>query len=286
MRGVSLTTNGFAPAHEERFSSTLARSSPPLSPAAASALASTTSFAKSPAPSSTPTGAPPPPAPPLAPLLTGTRFGRATVLMGACQGRAGRVKRVYGIPFGYRGPALETTGQAAGGARLQHAKLGRTPRSTASTQGLRDSDARPGGPCIRGATASVSLTAAETTGPAEDDLCPAQLAYTPLQPLSPQRQTTQRGPAQQHSLQWRQPAKQTIDTANHLPAQQRPCGRDNQPGKLHLSKPTLPLCSPLCRYGPNNSAVENIQTSRSSNGVHELFTICGSISEPGCSKFV
>jgi len=123
---------------------------------------------------------------------------------------------------------------------------------------------------------SVSLTAAETTGPAEDDLCPAQLGYTPLRPLYPQRQTTQRGPAQQHLLQWRQPAQQTIDTANHRPAQQRPCGRDNRPGELHLSKSTPPLCSPLCRYGPNNSAVDNIQTSRSSNGVHELFTIFGS----------
>jgi hypothetical protein len=42
-----------------------------------------------------------------------------------------------------------------GGAWLQHAELGRTPRSTATTQGPRDSDARPGGPCIRGATAYV-----------------------------------------------------------------------------------------------------------------------------------
>jgi hypothetical protein len=42
-----------------------------------------------------------------------------------------------------------------GGARLQHAELGRTPRSTATTQGLRDSDACPGGTCIRGATAYV-----------------------------------------------------------------------------------------------------------------------------------
>ena len=92
---------------------------------------------------------------------------------------------------------------------------------------------------------SVSLTAAETTGPAEDDLCPAQLGYTPLRPLYPQRQTTQRGPAQQHLLQWRQPAQQTIDTANHRPAQQRPCGRDNRPGQLHLSKSTPPLCSPF-----------------------------------------
>jgi hypothetical protein len=108
---------------------------------------------------------------------------------------------------------------------------------------------------------SVSLTAAETTGPAEDDLCPAQLRYTPLQPLYPQRQTTQHGPAQQHSLQWRRPAHQTIDTANHLPAQQRPCGRDNRPCKLHLSKSTLPLCSPLCRHGPKNSAVDTGQYS-------------------------
>ena len=65
-----------------------------------------------------------------------------------------------------------------------------------------------------------------------------------------QRQTIQRGPAQQHLLQWRQPAQQTIDTANHRPAQQRPCGRDNRPGELHLSKSTPPLCSPPLSLRP------------------------------------
>jgi hypothetical protein len=166
-----------------------------------------------------------------------------------------------------------------GGACLQHAKRGHTPSGTATTQGTRDSDARPGGPCTRSTTAyvhrsgpttlsvthcsrdnrpdrdhlqaqcftgqpsdtpavetpgqaehacnmpssgtrpearqqpktyatrmhapeapasaapqptstgpaqrrSVSLTAAETTGPAEDDLCPAQLGYTPCGPCT------------------------------------------------------------------------------------------------------
>jgi hypothetical protein len=40
--------------------------------------------------------------------------------------------------------------------------LGHTPRSTATTQGLRDSDALSGGPCIRCATAYVYQAGPET----------------------------------------------------------------------------------------------------------------------------
>jgi hypothetical protein len=167
---------------------------------------------------------------------------------------------------------------------------------------------------------SVSLTAAETIGPAEttyrhsvslvgpatplwwrqparrstpatrrarahapkhgNNPRPTRLGCTPRRPLHPRRHSL-RPPgrpsdAQCHSLRRRQLAQQTIDTANHRPAQQRPCGRDSRPSKLHLSKPTQTLCSPLCRHGPNNTAADNIQTSRSNNGVHGLFTIFGS----------
>jgi hypothetical protein len=158
-------------------------------------------------------------------------------------------------------------------ARLQYAELGHTPGSTATTQDLCDSDARPGGTCTRGATAYVHRAGPETQCHSLQQRQQARRKTT----CALQRQTIQRGPAQQHLLQWRQPAQQTIDTANHRPAQQRPCGRDNRPGELHLSKSTPPLCSPLCRYGPNNSAVDNNQTSRSNNGVHELLTIFGSL---------
>jgi hypothetical protein len=110
---------------------------------------------------------------------------------------------------------------------------------------------------------------------------PTRLGCTPLRPLHPRRHSL-RPPgrpsdAQCHSLQRRQLAQQTIDTANHRPAQQLPCGRDSRPGKLHLSKPTPPLCSPLCRHCLNNTATDNIQTSRSNNGVHGLFTVFGSL---------
>jgi hypothetical protein len=149
-------------------------------------------------------------------------------------------------------PAVETTGQAEHACNTPSSGTRPEARQQPKTYATRmHAPAAPApaapqptstGPAQR---RSVSLTAAETTGPAEDDLCPAQLGYTPLRPLYPQRQTTQRGPAQQHLLQWRQPAQQTIDTANHRPAQQRPCGRDNRPGQLHLSKSTPPLCSPF-----------------------------------------
>jgi hypothetical protein len=69
--------------------------------------------------------------------------------------------------------------------------------------------------------------------------------------------------------------RQTADAANHRPAQQHPCGSDSRPGKLHLSEPTPPLCSPLCRHGSNNTAADNVQTFRSDQWGVQLFTIFG-----------
>jgi hypothetical protein len=173
-----------------------------------------------------------------------------------------------------------------GGARPQYAELGHTPRSTAITQDLRDFDARPSGTCIRGATAYVHRVCPETLsvthcsrdnrpGGRQSVPCATRI-HAPAVPVPTAPDHSARaGPATLTTV-GTGPAQETIDTANHRPAQQRPCGRDNRPGELYLSKSTPPLCSPLCRYGPNNSAVDNIQTSRSSNGVHELFTIFGS----------
>ncbi len=100
----------------------------------------------------------------------------------------------------------------------------------------------------------ATLTAVETTGPAEYNPSQVRLGYMPLWPFH-----SQRWQDQQHSPQWRQPAQRATDTVNRRPAQQRPCGRDNRPGRMHVSKPTPPLCF----NGPNNAAADDIQASRS-----------------------
>ncbi len=97
-------------------------------------------------------------------------------------------------------PAVETTGKAEHACNTlssgtcpeawqqpkTYATRMHAPAAPASAAPQNSSVEPSTGPAQR---RSVSLTAAETTGLAEDDLCPAQLGYTPLRPLYPQRQS-------------------------------------------------------------------------------------------------
>jgi hypothetical protein len=131
----------------------------------------------------------------------------------------------------------------------------------------------------------VSLTAAETTGPAEttyrhsaslvgpatprwwrqsarrsmpatrrapkhgNNPRPTRLGYTPRRPLHPRRHSL-RPPgrpsdAQCHSLQRRQPAQQTIDTANHRPAQHAPAAETAGPENCTYLNQLCPFVHPF-----------------------------------------
>jgi hypothetical protein len=113
------------------------------------------------------------------------------------------------------------------GARLHHLELGRTSRSTETTQGPRDSDARPCDPCIRCATAYVhrvgpatlSVTHCSGNNRPNDAQCHSLQQRQPAQRRSVSLTAAETTGAQCHSLQQKLPAPQPTSTGS---AQRRP----------------------------------------------------------------
>jgi hypothetical protein len=113
-------------------------------------------------------------------------------------------------------------GNSPCGARLHHAKLGRTSRSTETTQGPRDSDARPCCPCVRGATAYVhrvgpatlSVTHCSGDNRPSDAQCHSLQQRQQAQRRSVSLTAAETTGAQCHSLQQRQPAPRPTSTGS------------------------------------------------------------------------
>jgi hypothetical protein len=128
-------------------------------------------------------------------------------------------------------------------------------------------------------TGPVTLTAVETTGPAGTTQVLRDSDARPCGPCTYIARTKHHGPAQRHSLQWRQPARRVTSTGtvNQRPAQRHPCGGATGPADYACLSQLSPFVSPFVSTASIIQPRTIFKHPGRNNGVHELFTIFGSL---------